>query len=155
MKQKKSVWKVILSTILFWVIIFLGPFLLVLWNDLSLIRYDRGSLGFLFFATIVQGIAAVIAWYAASHVLDGACCLSAAVNCIVCATFLVLMIFATTDTVQGIVSNVVAIVALIVGAVACFQGHDERKRKEAKKLEAKFENLLTDAEKWKDFDPHK
>lgn len=155
MKQKKSVGKVILSTILFWVIIFLGPFLLVLWNDLSLIRYDRGSLGFLFFATIVQGIAAVIAWYAASHVFDGACCLSAAVNCIVCATFLVLMIFVTTDTVQGIISNVVAIVALIVGAVACFQGHDERKRKEAKKLEAKFENLLTDAEKWKDFDPHK
>ena len=85
MEEKRSTGKAILSAVLFWVITLVGPFAIVIWNELSLVRYDQGTLGYLFFSTIVQGLAVAIAFYASSHVYGGAYYRVAFVCCIVSA----------------------------------------------------------------------
>lgn len=145
MKQTKAFGKGVLATVLFWAIVILGPFAIVIWNDLSLVRYDRGTLGYLFFATIIQGIAAAIAWNAASYIFDGAYCRATGINCIVCATLLVVLALVSASSVQELISDGLAIVILVVGAVVCFRKYDAKKAREAKKreeIDRKFEELL-------------
>lgn len=126
MNNKKSIGKAFLVTLLFWALLIFGPFLLVIWNELSLVRYDQGTLGYQFFATITQAISALIAWYAASHVFDGAYCRASGVNCIVGATVMVLLLVLNAGSIQVIVSYGLTVVALIAGAVTCFREHDSK-----------------------------
>lgn len=119
MEEKRSTRKAILSAVLFWVITLVGPFAIVIWNELSLVRYDQGTLGYLFFSTIVQGLAVAIAFYASSHVYGGAYYRVTFVCCIVSATLFVVFAITQSQTTQGIISNVFATVLSIAGAVYC------------------------------------
>lgn len=119
MEEKRSAGKVALSAVLFWVITLVGPFAIVLWNDLSLVKYDQGTLGYLLFATLVQGIAVAIAFYASSHVYGGAYYRVAFVCCIISATLFVVFTITQSQTTQGIISNVFAAVLSVIGAVYC------------------------------------
>lgn len=138
---KISVGKIVLSTLLFWAILLFGPFLLVLWNELSPVRYEQGSLGFLFFSTIVQGLAGLIAWYAASHVFEGKCCQTTGINCVVGATLFVPLTFISAVSWQEVISNGVAVVALIAGAIYCFAERNKEREKAEKQRKEQGERF--------------
>lgn len=126
MSRKCNAGKMVLVTLLFWAILILGPFLVMLWNALSPASYNRGTIGYLCFTTVAQGIAACIAWYASSSAFDGAYCRVAGVNSIIGATVFVFLIF-LSGIMQVIISNIIAAIALAAGAVYCFRQYDKMK----------------------------
>lgn len=131
MKERKpSTGKVVLSTLLFWGILLFGPFVLAVFNALSPVSYEQGSLGFLIFTIIAQGASALIAWYVASYVFDGVCRKATGINCVVGATVLVILAILTARSVQIIISYAIAVVALIVGAVDCLRDRNTKTENE-------------------------
>lgn len=51
----------LLAIIAFWIIIFIGPFILVLWNELSFYKAEEGTLTFLIFSIVAQPISCWVA----------------------------------------------------------------------------------------------
>lgn len=119
-----------LSILLFWGLVLFGPILVWLWNALSPASYHPGTLGYLVFSVSTQAIAVLIAWYAASHVFDGAHCKAIGINCVVGATLLVVLALSAVQWTKTISFGLAAL-AMVGGAVYCFQAaeRDNRNRR--------------------------
>ena len=121
MKSNKVI-RVLAVTIVFWAIVFLGPFALMLWNAVSPAQYRPGELGYAIFLIAAQGIACGIAIYAARHIClkCGISKTPAFVNAIVACTLeggLTVLDIVGRDGTENIVSGVLAFVVLLVGSI--------------------------------------
>lgn len=123
MDEKRSVGKTILSAVIFWAIVVFGPFVVYLWNEISPARMEQGMLSYAIFLLVIQGACVAIAYYASSHVFDGAYHKVTFVCCIVSATLFVVMAISKTDfleqNMQTIISYVFAAIISVVCAVFC------------------------------------
>lgn len=97
----RSVFKCLLITLVFWVLVVLGPVLILLWNALSprMARYEEGDLGYTIMIIVAQAVSCGFAYSAADHLSDGNHDVCTLVNSITCAVVVVvLFIFSVSVT---------------------------------------------------------
>lgn len=92
-KMKISWWKYPASFIAFWLLVFFGEAIPLLWNALApaMGRYDEGSLGYFILRLIAPGIGAAIAAWAINRITEEKKPLYCLVNCIVAAMVYILI----------------------------------------------------------------
>lgn len=113
------------AVLVFWAVLLLGPMVLALWDVISIYSMDPRSIEYLLFTLAAQGIAAAAACYLAVKLAQPPRARVVAVNAIIAATLNAFLIFINAASWQEIVSDVIAVVVLVAGAVVCFQERDE------------------------------
>ena len=88
--MKVSMARKILAVIVFWLLVFFGGSIVMVWNALtpSLAQYRPGDLGYLILQTISTAAGAGLAIWAANTITDGKCQVLYLVNCVIAATIL-------------------------------------------------------------------
>lgn len=119
-KMKIPIWRKVLAVLAFWLLVFFGGSLVMLWNALSpsFAQYRPGDLGYLVLQTVATAAGAGIAVWAANEITKGQCKILYLVNCVVAATFMSALTFLNVLTVgaslQNIIGMGIAIIVLIV-----------------------------------------
>lgn len=112
--------KLALSTIVFWLIILLMPFVLSIWNYITPYRMEPGSLEYLIFAVAAQPLSALAACYALHKIAPGGGFIALVVNVtIACLIFVLLALqsFLWGSGWEIITSHILSFIVLIYTCV--------------------------------------
>lgn len=107
-----------LVTICYWIVIFIGPSLVILWNNwcyyVSGLGYGEGSLMYKVLVAISQPASCILAYVAATNISKNKHSMSVMVNCVF--GTLVFGIFSALNICQNNYSN---LLCMLVSAIAC------------------------------------
>lgn len=108
---KASIWKKVFATISFWVLIFFGGSVVMLWNAISpsMAQYRPGDLGYTVLQIISTGVGSVLAVLALDSITKSKCQLLCAINCTISATFMGVLIALNILLKNGNVSRYISV----------------------------------------------
>ena len=108
---KASIWKKVFATISFWVLIFFGGSVVMLWNAISpsMAQYRPGDLGYTVLQIISTGVGSVLAVLAFDSITKSKCQLLCAINCTISATFMGVLIALNILLKNGNVSRYISV----------------------------------------------
>lgn len=107
----------VLAPVLFWLVILLGPFVIVFWNWISPYSMEPGTITYLIFSICLQPFASVLACYIAREVAPHKSFTLVVVNgtiaCVIHALLLIQSLLGAYGNWEYTLSNVLAIIGII------------------------------------------